>query len=237
MTSSTIREPFAIGAAVRDDLPKMADIRPVASPEDEPYALASAEERQRRISLMALPHIRTLADYLSQLRISLGPGFDTPSFDPCDGGAGAKALFLLEAPGPKAVSSAFVSRNNPDPTAKNLCGLLADAHLPRSATLIWNAVPYYVGEAGKIRAVNSKDLQLSRPFLKELLGLLPELMVVVLMGKKAQKMAQVIKGYADVLIIYTPHPSARVFNTWPEKKTETADAFRAVAKLITENVG
>lgn len=216
---------------------RLAEIHLVASPADEPYALATTDECQRRVGLMVLPHMQALTDYRTRVRVSLGPGYDTPSFDPCDGGVEAKALILLEAPGPKAVRSAFVSRNNPDPTAKNLCGLLADAHLPRSATLIWNVVPYYVGEAGRIRAVNTQDLQLSEPFLKELLGLLTNLMVVVLMGKKAQKMAQAIRTYTDVPIISTHHPSARVFNLWPEKKAEAAEAFTAVAKLIMENAG
>ena len=214
---------------------RLADLHLVASIEDEPYALASAEERQRRGGLMASPHMQVLTDYLDRLRVSLGPGYDTPSFDPCDGGVGAKALFLLEAPGPKAVSSAFVSRNNPDPTAKNLGELLADAHIPRSVTLIWNAVPYYVGDAGRIRTVNNKDLLFSQPYLEELIRLLPDLMVIVLMGKKAQKMAQVIMNYTDVSIICTSHPSARVFNLWPEKKAEVSEALRAVARLIMEN--
>ena len=214
---------------------QLSTILGATSPADEPYALDSAEERQRRVGLMALSHMQPLTDYLTRLRAALGPGYDTPSFDPCDGGVGAKALFLLEAPGPKAVSSAFVSRNNPDPTAKNLGELLADAHIPRSATLIWNAVPYYVGDVGRIRTVNNKDLLFSQPYLEELIRLLPDLMVIVLMGKKAQKMAQVIMNYTDVSIICTSHPSARVFNLWPEKKAEVSEALRAVARLIMEN--
>ena len=39
-----------------------------------------------------------------------------PHFDPLDGGSNAQVLFLMEAPGPKASASGFVSRNNPDET-------------------------------------------------------------------------------------------------------------------------
>ncbi len=45
--------------------------------------------------MMASPRMRALVDYLARLRDCLGPNFDTPSFDPCDGGVGAKALILL----------------------------------------------------------------------------------------------------------------------------------------------
>lgn len=184
---------------------------------------------------MRSPHMGVLTDYLARLSERLGPRYNIPFFDPCDGGVLAKALFLLEAPGPKAIDSTFVSRNNPDPTAKNLCGFLADAHISRSATLIWNVVPYYVGEAGKVRAVNKQDLQRSQPFLEELIGLLPNLMVVVLMGKKTQQMAKVIRAHTDVPIISTHHPSARVFNVWPEKRAEVNEVLKVMAKLITEN--
>ncbi len=98
-------------------------------------------------------------------------------------------------------------------------------------------MPYYVGEEGKIRAVNSQDLQLSEPFLKVLLGLLPNLMVIVLMGKKAQKMVQAIKKWTDVPILTTHHPSARVFNVWPEKRAEVAEVLKVVAKIVAEDAG
>jgi hypothetical protein len=66
---------------------------------------------------------------------------------------------LLEAPGGRAVGSGFVSRNNPDETAKNFFLLNQEAGLPRSRTVTWNVVPWYVGSGEKIRAVTDADIR------------------------------------------------------------------------------
>ena len=140
-------------------------------PEDNPYALKLPAEKQRRIAMLDQPHIEPLAKYLDAIKAEHSDK-DLPCFDPCDGGIHAKVLFLLEAPGPKAVDSAFISRNNPDPTARNMCGLLYDAKISRRDTLVWNIVPWYVGAGGKIRAVNRSDIRQSFPYLKSLIALL-----------------------------------------------------------------
>jgi hypothetical protein len=61
----------------------------------------------------------------------MGPDHAIPYFDPLDGGVGASVLFLLEAPGPRAVASGFISRDNPDETAKNFHEFNAAAGLAR----------------------------------------------------------------------------------------------------------
>ena len=86
--------------------------------------------------MLCLPHILPLVNYLDLMKEELGNGFDTPMFDPCDGGVNDKALFLLEAPGPKAVGSGFISRNNPDPSAKNINKLLIETGFKREETLL-----------------------------------------------------------------------------------------------------
>ena len=109
-------------------------------PENEPYALSFEAERERRAAMLEQSHIKPLIKYLADVK-ARHPEKELPYFDPCDGGIGAKTLFLLEAPGPKAVGSTFISRNNPDPTARNLCELLLEANIARADTLIWNIVP------------------------------------------------------------------------------------------------
>jgi hypothetical protein len=47
-------------------------------------------------------------------------GLQVPNVDPNDGGIGATVLLLLESPGPRAVASSFVSRDNPDASARNM---------------------------------------------------------------------------------------------------------------------
>lgn len=158
-----------------------------------------------------------------------------PHFDPCDGGINARALFLLEAPGPKAVGSAFISRDNPDPTAQNLWHLMKGANILRSDTLLWNVVPWYVGVPERIRPVTRVDVQEALPYLRELLDLLPHLQVIVLVGRKAQSATRAIQTMTAMPIVPTHHPSARVFNVWPDKKRQTWEAFAAVAQLLRDN--
>jgi len=181
--------------------------------------------------MLAQAHIKPLAEYLDALRIE-HPGKELPCFDPCDGGIHAKALFLLEAPGPKAVGSTFISRNNPDPTARNMCDLLKTAGIKRGDTLIWNIVPWYVGEAGKIRAVTNRDIEQALPQLNLLVNLLPKLKVIILVGKKAQSAKSALRQMTPLLTMGTHHPSARVFNVWPHKRDEMQADLMAVAALL-----
>ena len=198
-----------------------------------PYALASAEERERRVALLSEPHMKPLGEYLKGVREAMGAGYEMPAFDPLDGGIHARALLLLEAPGLKAVSSLFISRNNPDPTARNQCELLMDAGIPRADTIIWNIVPWYVGDGqGRIRPINQNDIRAALPHLKTLLELLSALQVIVLVGKKAQSAAPEIRRLTNLPFITTPHPSARVFNIWPEKRKETEADYAQVAALL-----
>ena len=195
--------------------------------DDAPYTLKEQTERQHRLKMLTLPHMKPLADYVISVKSRCGESYQIPHLDPCDGGINARALFLLEAPGPKAVlpsGSGFVSCNNPDPTAKNLCDLMQNANIPRSDTLIWNIVPWYVGVPGRIRPVTKQDIQEALPYLRELLDLLPCLQVIVLVGKKAQSASNAIQSMTALYIIPTCHPSARVFNIWPKKERETQEA-------------
>ena len=118
---------------------------------DGSYALSSMDERARRRAELRLPHISLLTALVEAIRAEHGFGSEVPFFDAGDGGTGAHALFLLEAPGPKAVSSGFISRDNPDPSARNFRALLAGAGIPREKTVLWSIVPWYIGSGVKIR--------------------------------------------------------------------------------------
>ena len=203
-------------------------------PEDEPYALNSPDERQRRIALLNQSHIAPLAKYLADIKAEHAEK-DLPCFDPCDGGVGAKVLFLLEAPGPKAVGSTFISRNNPDPTARNMCDLFQEAGISRSDTVIWNIVPWYVGDGDRIRAVNNDDIRQSLPYVEGLLSLLLNLKVIALVGKKAQSAKSQIRQLTSLPIIDTPHPSATNFNTRPHQKDEMRELIREIAAITNGN--
>jgi hypothetical protein len=93
------------------------------------------------------PHITPLTAFVRQLRDKPEGPYAEPYFDPCDGGTAAECLFPLEAPGPRAIKSGSVSRNNPDETAKNFFVLHQEAGIDRTRTIVWNIVPWHVGNA------------------------------------------------------------------------------------------
>ena len=93
------------------------------------HELKNSAERGKRKSMLEFPHMAPLKSFVEQIRMDFKR--QAPDFDPCDGGINARALFLLEAPGPRALASGFISRNNPDPTARNTLNLFACTRLPR----------------------------------------------------------------------------------------------------------
>ena len=208
------------------------------NPEDEPYALELRAEQQRRQNLLTQTHMQPLKDYLITMRSDYEDR-KIPDFDPCDGGITAKALFLLEAPSGKAVGSNFISRNNPDPTAKNMCHLMNSANIPRRDTLLWNIVPWYIGneERTKLRSANKEDIKAALYHLPSLLDMLPNLKIIVLVGKHAQSARNYIEELIEertpkLTIIETHHMSNQVFNRWSHKKTETEQEFVRIAQLL-----
>ena len=154
------------------------------SSEDLPKMLGDKSSLDFRLSQVKDAHVAPLNNFVLKLRSELGPTAAIPYFDPWDGGVDAKILFLLEAPGPKAVNTGFVSRNNPDETANNFYVMCREAGIPRKRSVVWNIVPWYIGDGKRIRAANAVDINSSSQALEEVMGLLPELKVVVFLGKK-----------------------------------------------------
>jgi uracil-DNA glycosylase len=176
--------------------------------------------------------MQPLVEYLRRIQERQGPGCSMPDFDPCDGGVHAKLLFLLEAPGPRAVGSSFISRNNPDQTARNLGLLLHDAGLPRASTLLWNIVPWYIGSGGNIRPATRTDIEEALPHLEALIHLLTDLRAIILVGKPARSAAPSVKGVTSAPILFAPHPSPKVFNIYPHKRQEAQDVFSSLANYL-----
>lgn len=200
--------------------------------ENEPYALSNPEEVARRLKLIQLPHIKPLIQLTDKMRRELGAGYSTPFFDPLDGGILARVLLLLEAPGPKAVASTFVSRNNPDQSAKNMCVSLAKAGIAREDTLLWNIVPWYIGTGTKIRPARKSDILQAMPYTKELLAQLPRLEAIVLVGRKAQLALTEIQAISPVRIFTTYHTSPLVFNNSKEKRAQVESDLATVGQYL-----
>jgi uracil-DNA glycosylase len=203
---------------------------------DRAKSLASLEAVAERRAALARPHMQALVAFVQRLRDMAPAG--VPDFDPFDGGNEAECLFLLEAPGAKAVGSGFISRNNPDETASNFFAANTEAGLPRSRTVTWNAVPWYIGSGTRIRAATGRDLRDAERHLEELFGLLPRLKVVVLVGRKAQRFNASISRLApSVHILSCSHPSPLSFNGRPERRAEMLACLRRVSELLGPRSG
>lgn len=198
---------------------------------DVPKLLGNPLARDERMKLLRAPHIAALTDYVEELRREAGPSAGIPYFDPWDGGVDAEILFLLEAPGAKAVRSGFISRNNPDETAKNVFELCRDAGLERRATLLWNVVPWYIGSGNKIRAATAADLEQGLKPLPRLLDLLPCIKTIVLLGRKAER----ARSQIDLMkyrVFISRHPSPLFVNNAPGNRQKILSVFRQVRESV-----
>lgn len=195
---------------------------------------AHRDEKIRADKLKRLdePHIAPLTALARRIQ-KAHPG--VPFFDPKNGGIDSKVLFLLEAPGPQAVD--FVSQENDDQSAENIHQLMDEACLPPSDVVFWNVVPFYIGAENRamIRAARARDLDAGRPWLIELLDLLPQLKVVVLLGRKAQRARKLVKELRpDVCTIIGWHPSPRAINRVPSRRQDLQNVFQDVKNKISK---
>ncbi len=203
---------------------------------DGPRSHRDKGELVRKFRLLHEPHVVALTAHADEIKRQRG-AHRVPYFDPTEAGVGASTLLLLEAPGPKATSerggSGFVSTDNDDGTASNLWSALREAGVDRARDVVtWNVVPWYIGSDRRIRPADSDDLIEGQPHVSELLSLLPNLGVVVLIGKPAAR------GWArlgfDLPTVEAPHPSPQNLNTRPQLRAALVDALRAARALAIE---
>lgn len=181
--------------------------------------------------------VNALDPFVERLRAQW-PDRKVPAFDPKDGGSAARVLFLLEAPGPRAVESDLISRHNPDQTARAFNELLAEASITPAETLLWNVVPWYIGntELTKIRPARVADLKQAASHLAELLSLLRALSAVVLVGRKARhkSVRDLIEREAGhrIKVFECYHPSPLVLNGRPHNRQKILDELMAVRRAL-----
>ena len=72
-------------------------------------------------------------------------------------------LILLESPGSRAVASYFISRDNPDPSARNMRVELDHAGFERSEVVIWNVVPWCVSTKKQNRNAKAAQIRAAIP--------------------------------------------------------------------------
>jgi hypothetical protein len=193
--------------------------------------------QQQRDGLRA-PHIAPVSAFVDGLACS-GRGA-VPYVAPVYGGVDARVLFLARDPGPKTQSdlggSGFLSLENDDPTAERFATLLDGAGIPVGETLPWNAYPWYINDKPQ-----AAELEEGAEALRRLLGLLPRLRVVVLLGQSAhdgwRRLERRYPGLVSGLdVVPTYHTSNQAFIGPPEVRAERTaklrEAFARTAQLL-----
>jgi hypothetical protein len=182
---------------------------------EHPRSMRIAGEPARWLALSHAAHVLPLTLFAESLH---RPGIEVPDFDPYDGGINASILFLFEKPGPMTalgntrVGSGFVSRDNDDPTAEATFTFMAEAGIPRTATLIWNVVPGWNGT----RKITPAEMREGVSAFGELISLLQAVRVVVLVGRKAQRARGLLEPIG-LNILTSDHPSPLVRARYPER--------------------
>jgi len=203
---------------------------------DHPRGLADPALVTERLAMLgsepSVQSLRAWARALEQDR-----GVTVPQFDPAEAGVNARVLFVLEAPGPMTNAgnvrpgSGFISVDNDDATAAFLWKCRAAAGLSEGV-LHWNIVPWYLGAASV--KPNPAERRQGAAYLKELMTLLPYLIVVVLCGRHAQR------GWRDGVAPDLPN-GPTVLETWHPAKQgvitqEKKDHFAATVQQAAELV-
>lgn len=154
-----------------------------------PRSLGIANVLQERLAMChTSPTAEPLTEWVEKLitsRSNASLNAEIPTFDPAEAGTEAQVLLLMEAPGPMTNAqnnrpgSGFISSDNNDATAENLWRARQNAGLI-DGTLLWNAVPWYLGPANKKPTI--ADLRDGANPVRELVSMLPKLHTVVTLG-------------------------------------------------------
>jgi hypothetical protein len=196
-------------------------------------SLREPEVIAQRIKLLSQPHISPLTRYTETLSQRTS---EVPYFDPLDGGCQAKVLVLLESPAKLASRPRFVSRDNPVPAQRNLKRFLHDAGLPRRHSVLWNVYPWLPEPThGERRPLTRHDIDRGIGELPALLGLLPELRVIVLAGRTSQRALPKLERLASPCLILTmPHPSPLAVCVSPDVEAKIVKTLTQAAQVAAQ---
>jgi len=182
------------------------------------------------------PHIAPVNDLVDRIRFATG--LDVPYIDPDSGGIAATVLFVLQAPARAAAhGSGMLSADNDDGTAANVWRGYADSGLPRTAGLHWNAVPWYVGTTEKLGPITRQQVADGRQWVREMVGLAPDLRAVVSFGNDARDSLDGLSELFErrhIKRLHSWHPSQRNYNVNREETTRQVREAFAQALIESE---
>ncbi len=177
--------------------------------------------RHRDAAFLAAKYARSTEPHvapINRLAAQIAAATDSvvPGADPDGGGLAARVLLLLETPSRAGgYTTGLISIDNDDTAAANLWRGLAAVGLDRRLVLVWNAVPWYLGSADRIRSPTPGEIAAGLAWLRRLLDLLPDLRVVACFGRAAARAVLPLRlELADrgLTLLEAPHPSQRVYN-------------------------
>ena len=154
--------------------------------QDTPHYRKMRDQAYREAVLARLgeAHIAPITALVNRLR-TVGRGW-MPYVAPTYGGVKSLALFIFQDPGPathEVGGSQLLCHQNDDPSAERFSRLLDASGISHADIMTWNAYPWYVHGT----KVTAAQLDAAQPALEELLGLLPQLNVVVPSGAIARR--------------------------------------------------
>ena len=199
---------------------------------------ADGPRRHRDPAFLAAKYTRSTAPHVAPInalaaRIAAATDAVVPGADPDGGGVEARVLLLLETPSRAGgYTTGLISIDNDDTAAANLWRGLDAVGLDRRFVLVWNAVPWYVGSADKIRSPTPAEITAGLAWLRHLLDLLPGLRVVVCFGRAAARAVLPLRSELaarGLTLLEAPHPSQRVYNRPGAQARERVHAALATA--------
>ncbi|NIZ90027.1 uracil-DNA glycosylase [Kineosporiaceae bacterium B12] len=196
--------------------------------------MADPSFRERQFLDRYADHVRPVNQLVDELRGHDGRGW-MPCVAPLHGGVEARVLSILRDPGPgtqEEGGSGFLCIENDDPTAVAQAERFECVNVKPHDITPWNAYPWYIN-----RAPTAAELTAGVTPLHRLLQLLPDLRVVLLQGRHAQRGWELaMRRYPDFLrdrpdlpVVPTFHPGPKALFHPDREVREARKAHRRAA--------
>jgi hypothetical protein len=202
---------------------------------DDEIAPGSIESRRSQLDSEHVVELEGWARELADLT-----GESIPSFDPRSGGAHARVLVLREEPRCLAgEGSGFVSIDNNDLAAQHTSLAYAASGLDYANAVHWNVVPWWIRNPAMttttgLRTVLAQTRRV-RGEMRRMLELLPEVKVVLLLGKEAERAWRTIEA-RGLVVLTAPHPSPLAWHqtsvSGVRNSALTLKAFSRAAEVV-----